>query len=68
MPKKVQGSQPGIYVFDRIDVPQPKYPVAYFSNTDKNGFDSDYAMDIDIFIELGRSNKIKVHESVEAIK
>jgi hypothetical protein len=68
MPKKVQGSHAGIYVFDRIDVPQPKYPVAYFSNTDKNGFDSDYAMDIDIFIELGRPDKIRVHDLVEVIK
>ena len=67
-PKKVQGSHAGIYVFDSIDVPEPKYPVVHFKNTVDNSFGSEYEMDVDVYIELGRPDKIKVHDLVEAIE
>lgn len=66
--KKAQGGHSGVYTFDRIEVNEPKYPVAYFSNTAKECFSNEYAMDIDVFIELGRPDRIKVEDLIEAVK
>ena len=67
-PKKVNGSYTGIYKFEEVRVDEPKYPVAFFKNVKKDSFSKEYAMDMEIFLSLGRPNKIKVNDYVEAVE
>lgn len=66
--KKVKGSYTGVYKFDRIEVNEPKYPVAFYKNAEKDSFSGEYSMDMEIFTALGRPDKIKVEDIVEAIR
>jgi hypothetical protein len=67
MPKKLQGTYTGVYSFDYILKEPPEYPLAIYTSKKGEGFGT-YELTKDTYVALGKPNKIKVIDTVEAIE
>ena len=65
--KIIQGSYTGVYSFDHMFDDDPKYPMAIYTSKKGEGFGT-YELEMETFITLGRPDKIKVKDVVEAIE
>ena len=64
---KVQGSYTGVYSLDHMLTDNLKNPLIIYTSKEGEGFGS-YELTIDTYVTLGKPDKIRVNDTVEAIE